>query len=240
MTFNIITVMKEKILTALKTKFPGASAKVLDRIAEKLAKTVTTDEQVTTAVAGVTQEFIDIVESYGDSRATEAQQTAVQNYENKYGLKDGVKIDSAGGGTGGQQTVKTTQQEGGDQNQTAQMLQQILDQNKKLQDRLDRMEGERVTAGRRQQIMTEVEKLPASLRKAYERTPVDKLTEEEFAALLGEIKTEVSGIMTETQTRGAVFGRPAAGGGAGKGELTKEQEAAIAARPGKTAEGQPF
>ena len=67
--------MKQKLFDALKAKFPGVNANVLNRIAEKLAKTVTTDEQVTTAVAGVTQEFIEIIESYGDSRATEAQQT---------------------------------------------------------------------------------------------------------------------------------------------------------------------
>ena len=45
--------MKQKLFDALKAKFPGVNANVLNRIAEKLAKTVTTDEQVTTAVAGV-------------------------------------------------------------------------------------------------------------------------------------------------------------------------------------------
>ena len=65
--------MREQILNALKAKFPGGNAIVLNRIADKLAKTVTTQEQLTTAVAGVTQEFIEIIESYGDSRATEAQ-----------------------------------------------------------------------------------------------------------------------------------------------------------------------
>lgn len=84
--------MKQKILEALKAKFPGVNANVLNRIADKLAKTVTTDEQITTAIAGVTKEFIEIIESYGDSRATEAQQTAVQTYETKYGLKDGQRL----------------------------------------------------------------------------------------------------------------------------------------------------
>ena len=44
--------MKQKLFDALKAKFPGVNANVLNRIAEKLAKTVTTDEQVTTAVQG--------------------------------------------------------------------------------------------------------------------------------------------------------------------------------------------
>lgn len=82
--------MKQKIFEALKAKFQGGgNANVLNMIAEKLCKTVTTDEQIATAVAGMTQELIEVIESYGDSRATEAQQTAVQNYETKYRLKEG-------------------------------------------------------------------------------------------------------------------------------------------------------
>ena len=78
-------------MNALTTKFPGVSATILGRIADKLAKTATSAEDVKTAVDGVT--FQQILESYGDSRATEAQQTAVLNYEKKYGLKEGRKVD---------------------------------------------------------------------------------------------------------------------------------------------------
>ena len=72
--------MKQKLFDALKAKFPGGNANVLNRIAEKLAKTVTTDEQVTTAVAGVTQEFIEIIESYGDA-ARRAQLAGIDMVE---------------------------------------------------------------------------------------------------------------------------------------------------------------
>ena len=68
--------MKDKILAALKAKFSGVSADILDRIAVMLAKTVTTEEQVATAVEGVTEELINVIEGYGDSRATGAQKTA--------------------------------------------------------------------------------------------------------------------------------------------------------------------
>lgn len=102
--------MKKEIFDALKAKFPNAAGAILDRIAEKLAKTVTDSSQVASAVERVTQEFIDIINSYGDSRATEAQQTAVHNYETKYGLKDGAKIDGSaetGGQAGGSATAPT-------------------------------------------------------------------------------------------------------------------------------------
>lgn len=43
---------KEQILEALKTKFQGVQASILDRVGTKLAQTVTTEEQVKTAVEG--------------------------------------------------------------------------------------------------------------------------------------------------------------------------------------------
>lgn len=236
--------MKQKILEALKAKLPGVNANVLNRIADKLAKTVTTDEQITTAIAGVTKEFIEIIESYGDSRATEAQQTAVQTYETKYGLKDGQKIDNGGGSQGGQQegtqTVHT-QSAGGEQ--VPAWAQALIESNKTITERLNKMDGDRTTATRKQQLSTIIEKLPENLRKAYERTPVDGLTDEQFNTLVGEITTEVDGIVNDTRAKGAVFGRPAAqnGGSSSQGnELTKEQLEAISHRDNKPADGQPF
>lgn len=237
--------MKQKILEALKAKFPGGNANVLNRIADKLCKTVTTDEQVTTAVAGVTKEVIEIIESYGDSRATEAQQTAVQTYEQKYGLKDGIKIDNGGGSQGGQQggtqTVQTQQTAGGEQ--VPAWAQALIDSNKTITERLNKMDGDRTTATRKQQLSSIIEKLPENLRKAYERTPVDGLTDEQFNTLVGEITSEVEGIVNDKQAKGAVFGRPSAqhGGSSSQGnELTKEQMDAISHRDNKPADGQPF
>jgi hypothetical protein len=236
--------MKQKILEALKAKFPGVNANVLNRIADKLAKTVTTDEQVTTAIAGVTKEFIEIIESYGDSRATEAQQTAVQTYETKYGLKDGQKIDNGGGSQGGQQGgTQTVQVQSAGVEQVPAWAQALIESNKTITERLNKMDGDRTTATRKQQLSTIIEKLPENLRKAYERTPVDGLTDEQFNTLVGEITTEVDGIVNDTRAKGAVFGRPAAqnGGSSSQGnELTKEQIEAISHRDNKPADGQPF
>lgn len=233
--------MKKQILEALKAKFQGVSEAILNRIADKLAKTVTTAEQVATAVEGVTIQ--QVIESYGDSRATEAQQTAVHNYEAKYGLKDGVKVDDGGGSQDGQQGVVQTvqtQQQGGDAIPT--WAQTLIDSNKALTERLNKMDVDRTTATRKQQLQTIIEKLPEKLRKAYERTPVDGLTEEQFNTLFSEISSEVEGIVNETQVKGAVFGRPAAQNGRTNqgNDLTKEQVEAISHRDNKPADGQPF
>lgn len=235
--------MKKELLDALKAKFTGVSEAILSRIADKLAKTVTTAEQVQAAVDAYTWQ--QVIEGYGDSRATEAQQTAVHTYEAKYGLKDGQKIDG-GAGTGGQAgggsaTVVTTHSAGGAE-EVPTWAKALIDSNKALTDRLDKMDGERTTATRKQQLSAVIDKLPENLRKGYSRTSVDNLSDDEFNTLLGEITTEVDGIVKDTNQKGAVFGRPSVQGGSGNqgGELTKEQQAAIAHRDAKPADGQPF
>ena len=240
--------MKQKIFEALKAKFPGVNANVLNRIADKLAKTVTTDEQVTTAVAGVTQEFIEVIESYGDSRATEAQQTAVRNYEQQHGLKDGKPVSGSDTGGGQQQqtptvTTTTTTPAAGGTEATPAWAQALIQQNNELKARLDRMDGDRTTATRKSQLSAIYAKLPEKLRKPYERISVDALTDEQFATLLTEVTTEVDGLAADVAAKGAIFGRPAAPHGSnntGDGKLTAEQEAAIAKRDGAPKEGQPF
>lgn len=234
--------MKQQILTALKAKFEGVSDSILDRVATKLGQTVTTAEQVQTAVDGVT--FQQVLESYGDSRATQATQTAVHNYETKYNLKNGVKVTT----NEMQQppvvppvTPPITPPDGG-AGTVPTWAQAIIDSNNSLKNELAQMKTDRITETRKQQISTLIEKLPENLRKAYSRTPVDGLTDEQFTALVGEITTEVGDIQSSIQQKGAVFGKPAAQNGGNQGaELTKEQIDAISQREGATqGQGQPF
>lgn len=234
--------MKKTILDALKAKFVGVSEAILDRVATKLARTVFTAEQVAPAVEGVTIQ--QVIDSYGDSRATEAQQTAVHNYESKYGLKDGQKID--GGGSGQQTTTTTVQTEtppaaGGDI--AAQIAAAVSAAVKPLTDEIAALKTGRVTETRRQQLNAVIGKLTdENVRKAYERTPIENLSDEEFTTLLGEVTTEVEGICSATAAKGAVFGKPAAQSGSNQGgALTKEQEEAIAHRENTPSSGgQPF
>lgn len=233
--------MKQQILTALKAKFVGVSDAILDRVATKLAQTVTTAEQVQTAVDGVT--FQQVLESYGDSRATQATQTAVHNYETKHGLKDGVKVTppETQPPVVPPVTPPVTPPAGGAETVPA-WAQALIDSNNSLKNELAQMKTARTTETRKHQISTLIEKLPENLRKAYSRTPVDGLTDEQFTALVGEITTEVGDIQSSIQQKGAVFGKPAAQNGGNQGaELTKEQLAAITQRDGAAqGQGQPF
>lgn len=227
--------MKQKLFEALKAKFSGVDADILDRIATMLAKTVTDESGVTTAVEGVTQEFISVIEGYGDSRATGAQKTAVANYERKHNLKDGVKVAQQ------QQQESPKNTEGGDDMPA--WAKTLIESNQQLSERLNKLDTERTTTARRQQLATITDKLPEALRKPYERMSVDNLKEDEFTQLLSDVTTEVNGIVSGMNAKGAVFGKPAAhnGGGNQGGELTEEQKKAIGTREGgASADGQPF
>lgn len=218
--------MRQLILDALKTKFTGVSEKILGRIADKLAKTVTTQEQVQTAVDGV--QFQQVLESYGDSRATEATQTAVANYEAKHGLKDG-KVVKAGDGDNG----KTNPNGDGDEKIPA-WAQTLLADNKEMKATIKAMQGEKVTASRREQLSKIISALPPAVKKAYERTPVDSLSDEEFETLKSEITTEAAEIAKETASKGVVFGKPTIQGGTktqqnngGEKEATDDEAKAV-------------
>ena len=84
--------MYEYILNLLKNKYLGVNDTILSRVAKKLAETAKTEDEAKTEVEGVT--FQKLLDSYGDSRATEATKTAVANYEKKHNLKDGKIVET--------------------------------------------------------------------------------------------------------------------------------------------------
>lgn len=79
--------MKEKILELLKTKFNGVSEQTLNRMADKAAKTVADEDAAQAYADGLT--FQAVIDSEADYRATKASQTSIENYEKKYGIKEG-------------------------------------------------------------------------------------------------------------------------------------------------------
>ena len=194
---QIFNDMYKEILEQLKTKFSGVSEKILDRIAKKLAETVTKSEDVKTAVDGVT--FQEVLESYGDSRATDATKTAVLNYEKKHGLKDGVKVD-----TQQQQQVEIKP----DENTPAWAV-ALANSVKTLTEEVSHIKTERVASTRRQQMTEVLAKLPENLRKGYERIDLEKIDDEAFSGLLAEVTGEVGEIVKDTSAKGAAFGVPA-------------------------------
>lgn len=205
--------MKKEILDALTAKFEGVDAAILSRIADKMAKTATTSELVKSEVEAFTLQ--QLLTSYGDSRATEATQSAVKNYEAKYGLKDGVKKeqDEKGneGGEGKGPMTNSKKSEGDDIAKA--IANAVAEAMKPLQAELANLKQGRVTDTRKQQFGAIVGKLPETMRKGYNRINVADMSDEDFTTLLSEAAAEVDAIVSETKARGAVMGRPMGKGG---------------------------
>ena len=232
--------MKQKILDALKTKFEGVDAKILDRIATKMAKTVKTEDEVEPAVEKVT--FQEILTSYGDARATEATQTAVSNYEKKHGLKDGKKVNTDGdddadddddddsdedatddddkGGKGGKKNPKA-KSKAKDNDDMPAWAKALIEGNKKLTERLDAMDKGKVTASRKEKLNKAIENLTDKQKKPYGRVSLDSMTDEEFDSFLEEVTTDAEEMAAENVAHDGAFSAPLGGSHHGSGS-TKE------------------
>jgi len=189
--------MEKKILDALIEKYTGVKEPILRRVAAKLAKTVENEDDIATAIEGA---FTDVLEAYGDQRATDAQKTAVANYERKHNLKDGKAVD------GGKPDDEPAQIPADD---TPEWAKALIEANKSLKERLDAMDGEKRSQSRRSIIDGILEPLTEAQRKPYKHMRLEDMSEDDFSALQETIKGEVDELVNEQNARSTVFGRPA-------------------------------
>lgn len=191
--------MKQTIIDLLKTKFEGVDESILSRIADtKAAKAVKTEDEAKTFVEGVT--LNQLLNSYGDIRSTEAQRTAVTNYEKKHGLKDGKKVNV-------EDDHKTLDNEDNNEDMPA-WAKAMLESNKKLAEQVATMTAEKNTAARKQRLDAIINKLPERDRRGYARTSFADLSDEDFDTLLEDISSEVEETLKDNQTAGLTFGAP--------------------------------
>jgi hypothetical protein len=210
--------MKKELLEALKTKFAGVSDAILSRIAEKLAKTVTTEDGVQPAVDAVTLQ--QVIDGEADRRATEATQTAVVNYEKKHSIKEGKPVQGGGQDT---KTEPVKTKEGGNNEDAPAWAKPLIDSTKALSERLANLEGEKVTATRKQKLDAIIEKLPENLRKPYGRIALKSMTDEEFETFITETTTEVEDVVNDLAAQGSVITPPKKDGKATKKQPSKEE-----------------
>lgn len=189
--------MKVKILKLLQTKFNGVDEKILDRIATKLAKTVTSEDDVQTAVDGVTIQTL--LESFGDQRANEASKTAVANYEKKHKLKDGKVVEEP----------KTPEGEEVDPDMPA-WAKALVESNKALQAQLESINADKVATTRKTKLDELLKDAPDSVKKMYEGsfTRMSFKDDADFDGWLEGAKPEIEGLVNDYKAKGAVFHRP--------------------------------
>lgn len=209
--------MKQKIFDALKTKFEGVKDEILDRIAAKAAKTVTTEDELATYIEGVTIQTI--IDAYGDSRATDATKTAVINYEKKHKIKDGKPVEEPAQ----QQQQQAQQQEGDEAPAWAKALMADIAQ----------LKGEK-TANTRKAKFDEVFKdVPESVKSVYEGSlaAMQHADDETFDTWLEGMKPAVESLTNDLRAKGATM-HPPKGGGAvqQKGEVNPALKAQVEAQ----------
>lgn len=209
---------EQLILAALQTRFTGVDAKILGRIAKKHAKTATgtTEADAKTIVDGIT--FQQVLESHADYRATEAQKTAVANYESKHNLRDGKPVEPSQ--HTGQQGQQSAQQ--GQQSQTAQQgghqteekipawAQQLMNDNKALREEINGYKAERTQNSRLERFREAIKGAPDKVKARYEKD-FARLTfkdDADFDGYLEEIAPDIAAMAASDSRKGAAVGAP--------------------------------
>ena len=241
--------MKELIIKALQTKYPGVDAQIIDRMATKIAKTVTKEEDVQTAVDGVT--FQQVLESYGDYRATEATKTSISNYEKKHNLKDGKPVEEPLDGKKGEGEGDDKRKAGsagnGDgekpKDEVPEYVKTLMDRIDALDKRQQQQDAERLLAARKAKLLELLKDAPEAIRKVYEDNfSIMKFDDDaKFNEWIGNTKTAVEGIVSDMKQKGAFITPPMAGGGGKpKGEpnpILKKQVEEAKANPNPGQQG---
>ena len=222
--------MKTAIINALKTKFEGVSDAILGRTADKLISggKVKSDADIADAVAGVT--FQSILDSYGDSRADEAQKTAVRNYENKYKIKDGKPIETSPANTTEPKATEPATTNPAKTDDTPEYAKQIMEQMRQFRQELDGMKQEKTTNSRQSRLAEVLKDAPEKVRTRYEKdfARMNFKDDEEFGGWLDELTPDIQQISADLAAKGGVVGRPKGGSAAGgKAEVNPYLQARV-------------
>ena len=228
--------MKQKLIELLTTKF-GVGAKVVEGIAEKLAKTVSTEEEAKTVADGVT--FAQVLESYADKRANEASETARKNaiskYEETYRIKDGKPVEAPKPLESTPLPTQTTpspkrqeapkQQEGSQpkEDEVPQYIKDLIaksqaaaeERESKLLDTINGLKSEigsmkaaKLAESRQSILNKEIASLSAAQRNPYARIALDSMSDDEFNTFIEETKADVASIVKDSASAKVVTNRP--------------------------------
>lgn len=188
--------MKDKILAALRSKYPSTPAALLDRIADSYVNTVT-DETLETVIAsdGV-KNLLAFFQSETDRRVTDATRTAVANYEKQHNIKDGKPVSA--------EPPKPD-----DDPATPAWAKQILKQNQELSAKVQQLEKGTVSTDLMGKVKVKLaeKKIPEAFLKG--RT-IEK--EEDVDALITEIEGDFQTVKQTMVNQGVVVDVPPASG----------------------------
>lgn len=208
---------EEKIREQVKEKFGELESDQLELVVAKVAKQATTDEEATEQVKALTTS--QIAQSYADYRVNKALKKAGRTAD-----KTEKKVEPEGNDDASTKEVKDAKGE-----DTPAWAKALIESNRSLQEQVSALKGEKVRTEREKALGAILEKLPEPIKKAYGRTNVETLSDDEFDQLKSEVKTEAEAILKTVTPRGAVFGQPnvsfgGSSNGGGSEKVTKEEE----------------
>lgn len=209
--------VNEKLLEALRAKFDGLSDDVLGLYANKVKRDGMTDDEAIASVPDLT--WANLFRFYSDFRADQASKTARKNAEKDFNAKLQTMNKQKADLQPLEQTGLQPQQQNQNNVQQQQKVEEsvptwakaLLEQNKQLAERLNVFERAKTVDGRRSEVANIIKDLNPSMRRAYERTPLDNLSEEQFQQLKSEIASEVKQIQDDGRGKSTIFGKPLGG-----------------------------
>ena len=211
--------MKKKIIELLATKFEGVSENILSRIADKLSKTITSEDDLEDAVSKVT--FQTVIESYADSRVTEAQKTAVENYKKKHNINDDATP------TPSQQPQLQPEQPKSSADEMPEWAKTLVESNKALSAKIAAMESEKVGNSRKAKLQDAVKGLPEAIANRYAKdfARLQFKDDADFDGWLNEVAPEMAAVAKDfAKPR---FNAPKSGGAAKTEEINPMLKARI-------------
>lgn len=180
--------MKLKLLEALRAKYPGTQASLLDRVADTMAGTVTDETLETVTASEGVKNLLAFFQSETDRRTTEA----LSSYEKKHNLKDGKP--------------SVTPPVLDPDPTTPQWAKDLIKQNNELAIKLQSLEKGSVTTGLMEKVkaaLTE-KKIPEAFLKGRS---IEK--EEDVNALVAEIEGDYNVVKQSMVNQGVVIDVPA-------------------------------
>ncbi|HLD90556.1 MAG TPA: hypothetical protein VI911_06005 [Patescibacteria group bacterium] len=205
--------MKEKILAFLKSKLTGVSESFLSGVADTFSKTVKEEKDIETVFTDGIIETLKFsatqLQIEGDRRATEAQKTALKNFQEKHGLnEDGTPIKKVG-------RPPKDKDADPDPNEpvwfTAFKKEQ-QESTETLKAEIEKQKQEKTLASLAEKVSKheKLKDIPASYLKGRNLIPK---SEAEIDQLVASIETDYNGFKQEMAEKGVVISVPPTGGG---------------------------
>lgn len=228
-------VTRKYVLDQLKDRFEGVDEKVLVRIANKIAKTAKDEDDATTKVEEMTLQSV--IDAYADSRATEASDSAVKNYEEKYGLQEG-KIVKKPKATKTEESEEEEEEEeenngGGGMPKWFKAYSEAADKKTQaLLDEIAALKGEKVQNSRKAKLEALLEGVDDKVKNQYLKsyTRMNFKDDADFESYLEEITPDIEEIQANPTPKPGVVGGPKGGGGKPSQKVNPLLQARVDAR----------